>query len=362
MPQISIIVPVYNTPIEILKSCFDSVKNQTHDGWELIVIDDGSEKECACWIDAYCKDIHNKKIIHKKNEGVSIARNEGVKVARGSWITFLDSDNTLPQNAVQNYFDVIIENTNSNTDLVIGFCIKGTRVLKDGFDIISLENDNQDELEDVNKIEIIQNTNELINHLLTNKVKRWDSKLGYFADGPVSKLIRKDLAKTVKFPLNLKWEEDTIWLLDLISKSRKILVVSKVVYNSVEYIYSTTRRYRPDCLQEFYDVCVAEKEIETKFPMCKSAFAYKRFSNILLVSRLYFFHKDNKTTEKQLFQEFVDFLRRKETKDVCNDVLKYLTEKNKRTIIYRIFSFAMKIGCYFICWNILKFYCRKREK
>lgn len=360
---VSIIIPVFNTPEPILRSCFESVKNQSNSNWELIVIDDGSSEENAKIIDRLCIGIPNTRIFHKANEGVSSARNEAVKYATGEWITFLDSDNTLPSDAVQKYLDTVVEKGDNDTDVLIGFCISGTRVIKDGLDIITLDNDIQDRINYEKEVEIINSDKEeLVNHLLTNSVKRWSSKLGYFTDGPVGKLIRRELAEKVSFPLNLRWEEDTVWLLNTISKSKKILVTYETVYNNIEYIYSATRRYRPDCIQEFYEVCVAEKEIKTMFPMCKSAFAYKRFSNILLVSRLYFFHKDNETSEKQLFKEFVAFVRMKETKDVCNDVLKYLNEKTKRNFIYRIFSFAMKIGCYFLCWNILKYYCRKREK
>ena len=42
VPFVSIIVPVYNTPVPILKTCFDSVRNQSNTNWELIIIDDGS--------------------------------------------------------------------------------------------------------------------------------------------------------------------------------------------------------------------------------------------------------------------------------------------------------------------------------
>ena len=62
---VSIIVPVYNTPIPLLKSCFDSVTNQTNKMWELIAVDDGSDKECADFLDTMCKSMPNTKILHK---------------------------------------------------------------------------------------------------------------------------------------------------------------------------------------------------------------------------------------------------------------------------------------------------------
>lgn len=356
---VSIIVPVYNTPEPILRSCLESVKLQSNSDWELIVIDDGSSDENAKIIDKLCSEIPNARVFHKKNGGVSSARNEAVKCAEGKWITFLDSDNTLPLDAVQIYTETVKSAGDEDTDMVIGFCTRGTRVLKDGLDIISLDNEKENIVNNYN-IEVIHDKNELVTHLLTNSVTKWASRTGYFADGPVSKLVKTELANSILFPLNLKWDEDTVWLLDFVSRSKKILVISKVVYNTVEYIYSATRRYRPNCLQEFYDICIAEEEMEKIFPECKDAFAYKRFSNMLLVSRLYFFHRDNSNTRKQLYQEFLTWCNKNETKKVFSDVLNYLHGKNKRTLIYRSFSFAMKMRCYGLCWCILKYYCAKR--
>lgn len=358
---VSIIVPVYNTPEPLLHSCFESVKNQTNPNWELIVVDDGSTHENSKIIDRLCSKIPNTRVFHKENGGVSSARNEAVKYANGKWITFLDSDNTLPLNAVQIYTEVVNSAGDEDTDMVIGFCTQGTRVLRDDLDVITLDNEVQKEKTDCNSIEVIQNKDELVNHLLTNRVKRWANRTGYFADGPVSKLVRNELAKSVLFPLNLKWDEDTVWLLDFISKSKKIIVTNQIVYNTVEYIYSATRRYRSNCLQEFYDVCAAEKEMENLFPNCNDAFAYKRFSNILLVSRLYFFHKDNKKSNRELYQEYLGWCKKNETKEVLNDVLCYLHDLSKRTLVYRFFCYIMKMRFYRLCWNILKYYCFKRE-
>lgn len=356
---VSIIVPVYNTPEPLLHSCIESVKKQSNPSWELIVMDDGSSDENAKMIDRLCSEIPNTKVFHKENGGVSSARNETVKYACGDWVTFLDSDNTLPQDAVQIYSDTVKSLKDKDADMVIGFCARGTRVIKDGLDIITLDNEKKENVN--NDVEIINDKNELVNHLLTNRVKRWANRTGYFADGPVSKLVKTELAKSILFPINLKWEEDTVWLLDFVSKCKKIVVISKIVYNTVEYIYSATRRYRPNCLQEFYDVCAAEKEMETLFPDCKNAFAYKRASNILLVSRLYFFHRDNTKTKEQRYQDFLVWCKRKETKNVLDDVLNHLHDKSKRTLIYRSFSFVMKIGCHRLCWNLLKNYCIRRE-
>ena len=353
---VSIIVPVYNTPEPLLRSCFESVKKQTSPNWELIVVDDGSSDENAKIIDNLCSDIPNTRVIHKENGGVSSARNEAIKYASGEWITFVDSDCTLPKDAIKIYADSVNLPGNENSDMIIGFCTKGTRVIKDGLDVITLEYNSQNNENDANKIEIIKDKNELVNHLLTYRVKRWSNRLGFFSDGPWGKLVKTEFVKDTLFPNNLQWDEDTVWLLDFVSKSEKILLIPQIVYNSVHYIGSATRQYRANCLQEFYDICTAEKEREKLFPNCKDAIAFKRFSNVLLLSRLYFFHQDNPKTRKQIYKEFVVWCKRKETKAVFTDVLLHLHNKRKRTLI----ALAMKMRCYHLCWNFFMKYSIKR--
>lgn len=355
---VSIIVPVYNTPIPLLKSCFDSVTNQTNKMWELIAVDDGSDKECADFLDTVCKSMPNTKIFHKKNGGVSSARNLGISEAKGEWITFLDSDNTLPLNAVQIYYDTVSFWGDEDTDMVIGFCTRGTRIIENGIDNIKLENSSINNL-DCN-VEVIKDKNELVNHFLTNRVKRWTNRNVYFADGPVSKLVKNKFAKNVLFPLNLKWEEDTVWLLDFVSRCNKILITNGIVYNTIDYEFSATRRFRFDCLTEFYDVCIAEKEMQKQFPDCMNAFAYKRFSNILLVARLYFFHKDNIESERHRYNIYIKWCKNPETEAVINDVLKYIKENNVHAFVYKFFSYAFKLRLYLFCWKLLKIYCEKR--
>lgn len=362
---LSIIVPVYNTPIEILKSCFESVKNQSNTNWELIVVDDGSATECANWIDNYCKDILNKIIIHKHNEGVSVARNEGVKLARGEWITFLDSDNTLPYDTVATYYNVVVSNQTKNTELIIGFSVMCKRTLKNEEDIISFTNQNNEiPIEQKEKIksgtlEYVENKDELVNHLLSGNIYKWKRADSYFGDGPCGKLIRTDIARCEPFPNHLKWNEDTVWLLNIVAISKDIIILSDIVYNNVEYTYSATRRFRQNCLQEFCDVCEAERVLEKDFPNCKEAFAYKRFVEILLVSRLYFFHKDNTVSEKNRNKEFYVWCRQKTTQTVAKEILRNISGFGIKKFICRFFSLLLFLGMYKFCWLFLKSYNKR---
>lgn len=91
MPEVSIIVPVYNVE-KYLNQCVDSILNQTFADFELILVDDGSPDNCGVICDEYAVKDSRISVIHKKNGGVSSARNVGLDVATGKYIMFCDSD------------------------------------------------------------------------------------------------------------------------------------------------------------------------------------------------------------------------------------------------------------------------------
>ena len=91
MPEISIIIPVYNAETT-LKLCVDSILSQSFKDFELLLIDDGSKDKSPAICDLYAKTDSRVRVFHKQNGGVSAARNLGLEHAEGKWITFIDSD------------------------------------------------------------------------------------------------------------------------------------------------------------------------------------------------------------------------------------------------------------------------------
>ena len=95
-PKVSIIIPVYNTPENLLRDCLNSAKNQTLKDIEIICIDDGSTNGSGEILDEYARsDPARFKVIHQENGGPSVARNKGMEIAQGEYIQFLDSDDTI---------------------------------------------------------------------------------------------------------------------------------------------------------------------------------------------------------------------------------------------------------------------------
>ncbi|MGI6011840.1 MAG: glycosyltransferase [Ruminococcus sp.] len=93
--KVSVIIPVYQVE-KYLERAVDSVLAQTLRELEIILVDDGSEDASGLICDRYGEEYPQMvRVIHKKNEGLGMARNTGVQAARGEYVAFLDSDDTV---------------------------------------------------------------------------------------------------------------------------------------------------------------------------------------------------------------------------------------------------------------------------
>lgn len=112
MPLISIVCPVYNTKLEWLVACVESVINQYYSHWELILIDDASPNKAH--FDALKlyddSDSRIKVIYLDENKHISAATNAGIEKAIGEYILFLDHDDELSKNALLEICSVIAAN------------------------------------------------------------------------------------------------------------------------------------------------------------------------------------------------------------------------------------------------------------
>lgn len=107
-PLFSVIIPVYRNE-KHLAACLDSIRNQTLADWECICIDDGSSDSSGAILDDYALQDSRFRIIHKKNEGVSVARNLGISQARAPYLTFVDADDRILPETLQRCRETIME-------------------------------------------------------------------------------------------------------------------------------------------------------------------------------------------------------------------------------------------------------------
>lgn len=115
-PKISFIIPVYNAE-KYIKNCIISIKNQNipNDEFEIITIDDGSSDKSTDIIQDLQNEIPSLILLKQKNKGASVARNRGVQVAKGTFIQFVDADDSLVPYSVSKLLLIAI---NENLDIL----------------------------------------------------------------------------------------------------------------------------------------------------------------------------------------------------------------------------------------------------
>lgn len=109
MPLVSIIVPIYNVE-KYLEQCINSLVNQTYKKIEIVLIDDGSTDSSGQISDKYAGIDKRIKVVHKLNGGLSSARKVGVSEVSGEFAMFVDGDDWIDENTVQECINCIEKN------------------------------------------------------------------------------------------------------------------------------------------------------------------------------------------------------------------------------------------------------------
>jgi CDP-glycerol glycerophosphotransferase len=115
-PQLSVIVPAYNVD-DFLEDCVHSITRQTYTNWEMLIIDDGSPGRTGEIADELARADSRITVVHQENQGLGAARNTGIRESKAPYLTFIDSDDVIPENA----FEIMMNSLESSrSDVAIG--------------------------------------------------------------------------------------------------------------------------------------------------------------------------------------------------------------------------------------------------
>lgn len=228
-PLVTIIVPAYNVE-KWLCDCLNSIKNQTYQNWECIIVNDGSKDKTHDIALEFCSHDTRFRLIDKENEGVSTVRNVGLDNAKGNFIQFIDGDDMLPQDCLEYCVNKIGE-----CHILACDCIAITET--ENF----IRQTNQGFEKDIDRIEALK-------LLLNRKI----------LSGVWSKFYRKDIIDDLKFNVILRVGEDISFNTELFLKRPDISVrVSthpiykyRIVANSVSRIRNKAR-----CKKQLAFIC-----------------------------------------------------------------------------------------------------------
>ncbi len=254
-PLISIIIPAYNVE-QYLTACLSSIEQQTYQNFEVILIDDGSIDSTGAMCDIVATKDDRFKVIHQKNQGVSVARNKGIEKARGEYIAFIDSDDKITPEYLSSF---------------------------------SLKND----------IEIqghVIYENNIQRSVIYSKRKVQKDVAKVFCLGPFNSAVWGKIFKTsiikdnkIVFPVNLCFSEDTIFLLQYIKHCKTL-----AVFDAAEYIYIKHSGSLTDKKYPMNDMMLKEKMIvesyKLLFPESKFQKDFLREVSLSIISKYYFYY------------------------------------------------------------------------
>ena len=202
---ISVIVPVYNVE-KYLDKCIESIVNQTYQHIEIILVDDCSTDTSLEICNNWAKRDNRIVVIHKNNEGIGIARNTGIEFSKGDYIVFVDSDDLLNADAIEVMYSRI---QYDKSDVAIGNFVK---LYPDG----TIQNSSYNWMYDT-----VVNREEALHMIGSDTTPlhccSW------------AKLYKKQIFDGIRFSTLKASEDMQIWPC-IINKSRKISIVSQVVY------------------------------------------------------------------------------------------------------------------------------------
>lgn len=202
-PLVSLVVPVYNVE-EYVSACVNSLLTQTYPHLEILLVNDGSTDSSGAIIDTFTDP--RVRVFHQTNGGLSRARNLGLSYANGDYLCFIDSDDVVREDFVEQLVDAALS---YDCDLVI--C-----------DLTSFNDDSIPNLTKQPATARLVSTDGAIDSLYTN-----DSLVRYTVS--VTKLYHRDLYSVLRFPFG-KLHEDVATALPVILNARRICEVDAVLY------------------------------------------------------------------------------------------------------------------------------------
>jgi hypothetical protein len=312
MNYFSIIIPVFNNTNEEIDRCLQSILNQTYNKYEIIIIDDGSKKECATYLDNYRRN--NISIYHKSNEGVSIARNYGLKYSHGNYITFVDADDIISKTMLEEANIILSKN---DIDILYG-------LVKYVHDISFVEL-NRNSFSNF-KILSLEDKEMLHTHMYHLGKKEFWRKNSYVSRGPVAKILKKSVMDNNLFNSHLIFGEDEEWNFRLLeSQDYNIAVAYNIWYYYIFARDSTLHKFRLN----FIELSEQRLEIMQSFIWNTNdqvELMKEGFSVVKEIFYRYYFSKENMQSFFSITKDFNQLLYRKIWKSIFRFDLSYKSD------------------------------------
>ena len=309
MEKVSIILPTYNSD-SVLKNAIESVKYQTYENWELLIIENGKKGQA----EEIIKKINDNRIkyIYQEVANVSEARNTGIDNAVGKYIAFIDSDDRYEKDFLQR---MIKEISAKQTQIVT--C--GYRRVYDKKQML---------IQDCKNIENTTNIKEYLEILKESYLfnELWNKVY-------ISEIINKN---NIRFNKKYELGEDFLFNLDYIKKIDKASYINEPLYIYTDGETGLKLRYRPDKFNIEYELTQYLENVykEQKWDM---DYIYYRFARVYYNQIIDIYKPNNPANKKERDQQLKEIISKKEYQKELKELEKKVTDKKMKIAIKYFF-------------------------
>ena len=309
--KVSIIVPFYNIQEEFLNDCMDSLLNQTYKNIEILLVDDGSKPEFGALLNKY-RNNNKVKILRKENGGVASARNVGMAYMTGDWCMFVDPDDWLEKDCVENFVSVVEQQPEAD------YVLSKVNLIERNF---SKENTCT-----LSKSQFVDPKNVVRDIIINNNPQLTCT------DTVWAKLYNVDFLKKNRlfFDATLRSGEDVPFSLDCTFNASKIYFLNKATYN---YRYNNFSECRTCKALDSKSTAMlrAIGKILSKNNMLFSG--YYDYYVLRVINRLLRKHYNNYESKDTFANDFSKLLQQPEYKFVLSNPNTKFLESNKMLLL-----------------------------
>lgn len=321
MPDISVIIPMYNTE-QYINRCIISFLDQTFRNLELIIVDDGSIDQSAAISEEYACTHEDIIVIHQRNQGQARARNMGLDFidanSKSNWLTFVDSDDWVHSRYLECLFRAIKK--------------YGTRISVCDYQ----------EAKEYIKVE---NNNEKVLFLLTDTEQVYCNK-NILTVVPWGKLYHKTCFQTIRYPVG-KICEDEFTIYKVMFEDEKVAFVEAPLYyyfyNENSVTQSNSNLKRLDGL-----AAMLECSVFLRNSIYQNAYDFSLKKSIFYISEVYLQNSDELLREKDKLK----YLRKTLRKLLKLSREKHLLDFSKNKYVYEI-AYPNRMKCYWFMQTLV---------